>query len=222
MLERELAVVGDVHGDANRLERALDDLLDKRDLHIIFTGDYIDRGPNSKQALDLILAAQRAHPDRLTFLRGNHENALLTYLSRGFLADFAAHGGLATIRSYLTVVRSGAPDEFRRIFPPSHRALLDSMPASYEDEEVLVSHTGFDPADPWNRSFDVMCNRNHADLFRHVGPWPTALTICGHYVQIDRQPYISQHLICVDTGCGTLADGPLTALILPERAFRQY
>jgi serine/threonine protein phosphatase 1 len=219
---RALAVVGDIHGDADRLAAALDVLLADTALHLVFTGDYVNRGPDSRRVLGLLIAARDAHPGGVTLLRGNHEDALLAYLDGGGLPEFAAHGGLATARSYLEVVRSGALDEFRDSFPPAHRSLLEATVAWYEDEDLFVSHAGFDPADPWKRTPRALYAQGHPDLFRHGGPWPRPLTVCGHYVQRGGAPYDSQHLVCLDTGCGTLADGPLTVLTLPERVFSQF
>lgn len=219
---RDLTVVGDIHGDADRLARALDALLPDPSLQIVFTGDYVNRGPDSRRVLDLLMAARDEHPERLILLRGNHENALLAYLDGGSLPEFAAHGGLATVRSYLAVVRSGALDEFRDTFPPTHRLLLEGMRASYENAGVLVSHVGFDPADPWARAPEVFYGRGYPGLFQYGGPWPRPLTVCGHYVQSEGQPYDSPHLVCLDTGCGTLPGAPLTVLTLPGRTFRQF
>lgn len=219
---RALAVVGDVHGDANRLAAALDVLLTDATLHLVFTGDYVNRGPDSRRVLDLLIAAREAHPGGVTLLRGNHEAALLAFLNGGGLPEFAACGGLATVRSYLEVVGSGALDEFRYTFPPAHRALLDSTIGWYEDEDLLVSHAGFDPADPWERTPRALYTQGHPDLFGHDGPWPRPLTVCGHYVQRGGKPYDSPRLVCLDTGCGTLPKGPLTVLTLPARDFSQF
>jgi serine/threonine protein phosphatase 1 len=219
--EKALAVIGDVHADADRLARALDVLLADSRVHLIFTGDYVNRGSDSRRVLDLLTTARNEHAGGVTLLRGNHEDALLAYLDGGSLPDFAAHGGLATVRSYLKVVRSGALDEFRATFPPAHRSLLERMVLSYENDDVLVSHAGFDPADPRARTPQALCD-GHPGLFEHGGPWPQSLTVCGHYVQSDGRPYDSPHLVCLDTGCGTLPGAPLTVLYLPERSFRQF
>jgi serine/threonine protein phosphatase 1 len=219
--KQALAVVGDVHGDADRLARALGVLLADSRMHLVFTGDYVNRGPGSRRVLDLLAAARNEHVGGVTLVRGNHEDALLAYLEGGSLPEFAAHGGLATVRSYLGVVKSGALDEFRATFPRTHRLLLERMVASYEDDDVLVSHAGFDPADPWARTPQALRDGNPG-LFEHRGPWPQSLTVCGHYVQSDGRPYDSPHLVCIDTGCGTLPGAPLTVLYLPERSFRQF
>jgi serine/threonine protein phosphatase 1 len=218
----KLAIVGDIHGNADRLSRALNALLRDRDTHIIFTGDYVNRGPETRRVLELLIAAYDGHPAGVTFVRGNHEAALLAFLDGGDIANFAAHGGLATIRSYLDVVRSGAIEEFRRTFPRDHRLLLETMSPCFENSDLLVSHAGFDPADPLARTAEILYETSHPALFSYKGPWPKQLTVCGHYVQREGIPYDSEHLVCLDTGCGTLPEGPLTVISLPARRFAQF
>ena len=97
--------VGDVHGRSDLLERllaAIDADCEQRPVRrpiIVFVGDYIDRGPKSRNVLDLLLRWQQSH--EAIFLRGNHE----TFLQR-FLADprsldeWRRYGGLETLLSY--------------------------------------------------------------------------------------------------------------------------
>jgi len=217
-----LYVVGDVHGDAERLARSLDYLLARPEAHIIFAGDYVNRGPSSRLVLDLLISAKEAHAGSMTLLRGNHEEALLSYLKTGSLPEFAAHGGLITVRSYLDIITSGALEEFREQYPTPHRIFLESLAGWYEDDEVLISHTGFEPTEPSARTPASLYGKGNPELFQHHGPWPKPLTICGHYVQRGGRPYMSDHLICIDTGCGTVPDAPLTVLSLPGRKVQQF
>ncbi|MCX5389795.1 metallophosphoesterase family protein [Streptomyces sp. NBC_00094] len=215
-------IFGDVHGDADRLERALEYSLKDPSSRLIFTGDYVNRGKRSRQVLDLLIDARSGHPGEVVLLRGNHEESFLKFLDGGRLSDFAAHGGLATIRSYLGEVQSGALEDFKKIFPKGHRKLLEGTLPFYEDQNILVSHAGFDPRDPESRDPAALYSRGHPDIFAHTGPWPSPLTICGHYVQNSLRPYDTENLVCIDTGCGTLPSGPLTGLILPEHRYVQF
>ncbi len=218
----KLAVIGDIHGDSVRLSRALNSLLLDDSLHLIFVGDYVNRGLNTKAVLDLLLSAINKYPDRITLLRGNHDEALLNFLDDGNVANFAAHNGISTIRSYLETVDSNAIEKFRSSFPSEHFDLLRNTQVVYEDSDFLISHCGFDPHDINSRTPDSMYRRGHPGLFHYSGPWPKSLTVCGHYVQEQGVPYISPNLICIDTGCGTINQAPLTVVILPERKLIQY
>src|SRR5258705_6298163 len=114
-----LAIVGDVHGDAVRLEKFLGLYL-HRERHTIFVGDYVNRGPDSARVLDLLLSASTACPQAFTFLKGNHDAALLRYYESGHFAPFAAQGRIATIRSYTANVSRDVAAAVRRAFPRRH------------------------------------------------------------------------------------------------------
>lgn len=214
---RDLAIVGDIHGDSQRLSRLLEHLAGSNRL-IIFVGDYVNRGPNSIGVLELLCELCERQPDAVRCLIGNHELALLEYLDSGDFGAFAALGGAMTIRSYMPAPHGDVHAAFRAAFPERHRKFLNSLLPFWESEELLVSHAGYDPASPWDRSIDVMARRRHPGMFHHLHR-PRPLVVCGHYVQRSGLPYADESLICVDTGCGSVSSGPLTALLLPEREF---
>lgn len=65
--------VGDTHGDFDASKTILDKYLD-RDHTIVFLGDYVDRGPDSKENIYFLLSKKLEFPDRLFLLMGNHES----------------------------------------------------------------------------------------------------------------------------------------------------
>lgn len=210
-----LAIVGDVHGDPYRLRRALRYLLSS-DLTVVFVGDYVNRGPGSREVLDQLVEATGQFGDRLTLIRGNHDQVLLDFLSDGDPRPLTAHGGVSTVRSYLEEGQ-GAFEDFRAAFPADHLRLLESTVDYYESDDLLVTHAGFNPSNIESRSpYDVR-GPGFGAIFNHAGPWPRPLTVCGHFIQSSRRPYLSDPLICIDTGCGSLDDGALTVLYLPSR-----
>ena len=64
--------VGDTHGDLDASQRVLEQYADERTV-IVFLGDYVDRGPQSRENLEYLLRFKVDHPDRLYLLQGNHE-----------------------------------------------------------------------------------------------------------------------------------------------------
>ena len=209
-------VIGDIHGDASRLE-ALLARLDLGSRTLIFLGDYIDRGPDSRRVLDVLCQLKRTLQDRVVFLAGNHELAFLRYLKDGNLPRFAAFGGIATLRSY---VRSPVGDLLKAVheaLPHDHLDFLEALIPAVEHHGYTISHTGLDPEHPEDRSMQVMAELSHPEMFQRELDRPV---VCGHYVQRNQSPMLSDRLFCIDTGCGT-AGGPLTALFLPERSFLQ-
>jgi serine/threonine protein phosphatase 1 len=211
-----VAVVGDIHGNIERLRAALR-ALDEDGRHVIFVGDYVNWGESSSAVLEELSARSLKDPTRYTFLVGNHEIALLAYLADGKFPAFAATGGVPTIRSYLETVHGDVHAAFDRAFPASHRAFLQRLEPYWDDGEVLVSHAGFDPEKPALRSVEAMVTAGGGSPFS-ARSFPRDLVVCGHYVQSSGAPYVGEHLICIDTGCGS-NDGPLTIAWLPERTF---
>jgi serine/threonine protein phosphatase 1 len=215
-MNERATIVGDIHGDARRLDAMLS-TLDLQDRKLVFVGDYIDRGPDSRSVLSILCDLKRALGDRVVFLAGNHDLAFLRYLEDGDLARFAAFGGIATLRSYVTAPVGDVLATMLAAIPSEHVAFLEALLPAWNHGDWLISHTGLDPEHPDDRSMAAMAERSHPDMFQQA---LDRMVVCGHYVQRDRTPTITDRLICIDTGCGTVG-GPLTALLLPERSILQ-
>ena len=67
-----LYAVGDIHGEREMLEELLAKLPLREGDELVFVGDYVDRGPDSRGVVDVLLGFQRRYP--CTFLCGNHES----------------------------------------------------------------------------------------------------------------------------------------------------
>lgn len=215
-----LAIVGDVHGVSTRLARTLDDpRLESR--HVIFVGDLVDRGPDSRGVLEIVAQFKATHSAGVTVLLGNHDHALIQFLQSGISNTFIRNGGIKTVASYFSSPPMGVLAKFRSEFPATHRAVLDTASTFYEDANLLVSHMGFDPKQPENRSLRAMVLEPHLDLFGITVAGAPTLTVCGHYAQRGGKVLDSGSLLCIDTSCGTTSDGPLTTVLLPERTFIQ-
>jgi len=96
-------VIGDIHGCAGELTRLVKALPLAPGDQLIFLGDYIDRGPNSREVVNYLISLQRLGPQvELVFLRGNHEDMLLSYLGLGGQHGdmFLINGGKSTLASY--------------------------------------------------------------------------------------------------------------------------
>src|SRR5678816_4078702 len=95
--------IGDIHGELHQLIRLMSRLPKlTSDDTLVFLGDYIDRGPNSKQVIEYIRHLPKMTRARVVALRGNHEDAWLHVRKHGW-ADFVRpwrHGCLAAYRSF--------------------------------------------------------------------------------------------------------------------------
>src|SRR6185436_521922 len=95
--------IGDIHGETEHLYKVMGSLpsLDEKDT-VVFVGDYVDRGANSKQVVDYVRNLRKETKAKVVALRGNHEDGWLRVIDQGW-DEFVLpppNGCLATMRSY--------------------------------------------------------------------------------------------------------------------------
>lgn len=192
-MSTEIAFVGDVHGNLSAL-RGLWDLLATRGApHVIFLGDYINKGRQSAEVMQELITYWRA--GYATLLRGNHEAALLDALDTGDLATFLKMGGAMTIRSYVGAkVGADVLMDFRAMLPAEHIDAIRRMPQRYETDNLIAQH--IPPADS------------------------TLKYRISSHVPIGELPRIGRYSAQLDTGCGS-ESGRLTALLWPSLDYVQ-
>lgn len=140
-------VVGDIHGCLDELVCLIDQLpLEKSD-RLIFVGDYIDRGPNSKGVVSYLLKIQEQSTRELVFLKGNHEDMFLAYLGLpGQYGDmFLYNGGRATLDSYGVSAAGLSSAEILQRIPPDHMEFFKQLRLYYLDNPFLCIHAGVNP-----------------------------------------------------------------------------
>src|SRR5437868_6809985 len=139
--------VGDVHGCRGKLISLLrwcDEVGRGKKLKYVFLGDYIDRGPDSRAVVDLLIRRQRADPDSVVCLRGNHEQMLVN-ASNADCADrdlmtWLGNGGEQTLQSYCC--------DDPRDLPPDHLDWFRSLPLAHCEEGRFFVHAGIRPEIP--------------------------------------------------------------------------
>jgi serine/threonine protein phosphatase 1 len=140
-------VIGDIHGCCDELRYLVDALPVRPRDEIIFLGDYIDRGPNSCAVVSfLIELTGRLNENKLVFLKGNHEDMLLSYLelSGQHGKMFLLNGGKATLESY-GISAESSPVEFSAAIPPDHLAFFQGLASYYLTEPYFCVHAGVNP-----------------------------------------------------------------------------
>ncbi len=215
--------VGDVHGRFDLLEalyaeirRDLADRRPERSIEI-FLGDYIDRGPQSRDVVEWLLSSQPECDERLC-LMGNHEDLLLGALDDPSAVDaWLLNGGVETILSYCganAAALAGATfaearDAFVAAFPESHRAFVAGLPRMKVFGGYVFVHAGLNPERPLDRQdpFDLLWIRepflsSRVDFGRVV--------VHGHTPAAE--PEIRPTRINIDTGA--FFTGRLTCLVL--------
>ena len=159
---RLVYAVGDVHGYSAQLRQLMVDIRADAERaksaerpRLIFVGDYVDRGPDSRGVIEAVMALLGDAQFEVVALRGNHEHALLRFLDEPeFARAWITNWGEATLRSYGVALPRGPMDEagcarvraeFAAAFPPAHRLFLERLPLSERVGDYLFVHAGVRP-----------------------------------------------------------------------------
>ncbi|WP_293866579.1 metallophosphoesterase family protein [uncultured Alsobacter sp.] len=219
--------VGDVHGRVDLLRElrdlVADDLTGFSDPVItVFLGDYVDRGPDSRQVLDMLVA--RDWPTPIMALRGNHELAFMSFLDEPAMwAQWQSYGALPTLASYGVDVRklmtsgptgevlTAIHDELLAALPPDHLVFLKDLRDRTAAGDYFFCHAGIRPGVPLEQqsAMDLVTIR---EPFLSSGETFGRIIVHGHTpLEI---PQVRANRIGIDTGA--YATGHLTALVLEE------
>ncbi|MBM3949945.1 MAG: serine/threonine protein phosphatase [Rhodospirillales bacterium] len=223
-----LYAVGDVHGRADLLERLHGAIVRDagarraRRRVLVYLGDYIDRGPDSRGVVAR-LAGDGPPGFERRFLLGNHDAFMRDFLDGDdeVLDHWLANGGLAALASY-GVDADAAPAELRarlaRAVPAAHLAFLRALELYHREGGLLFVHAGFRPgvalADQTPE--DMIWIR---DLFLRSDHDFGGLVVHGHSIM--SEPTIRPNRVGIDTGAWR--SGTLTAAAFEgdELAFLQ-
>jgi serine/threonine protein phosphatase 1 len=138
--------IPDLHGRLDLLEAALVAIeADSKGTpyQVVTLGDYIDRGPHSKQVIDRIMDVQ-FHGLPLIALMGNHEHMMLASIAgREPPSLWLRNGGTKTLESYGADLSSGQFDA--RDIPDAHVRWLTNLPMRYVDDHRIYVHAGIIP-----------------------------------------------------------------------------
>lgn len=236
--------IGDIHGNVAALTKLLERIRTESGSGdtVVFLGDYIDRGPDSRGCVEAILQFRADSPADVVCLLGNHEEWFLETE-----ADYSRHSwllgmdGHETIASYsrdadlaLRRARSGAglrlytyrcelPYEvFFDAMPASHRAFFSELELSHQTAECLCSHAGVDPTIPRlaDQSPRVLVWGHPSFPEEYAGEVPV---VYGHWNNGEAtgdsgaRPAVIANTIGVDTS----AHGVVSAVRMPDRRIFQ-
>nr|WP_067956205.1 MULTISPECIES: metallophosphoesterase family protein [Aminobacter] len=223
--------IGDVHGCYREL-RTLEDkvvadaaILPGRKL-IIMLGDYIDRGPDSAQVIDHLIAPPPPGFERLC-LMGNHETQTLDYLDGKLsLARWLSTGARSTLFSYgidaehLGELYGGGnrlDDHIRETIPPEHIAFMRDLPIMAYSERFVFVHAGIRPGVPLLDQEDddlLYIREEFFEASRRLDRW----VVHGH-TPVDH-PRIDGRRLDIDTGA--FKTGRLTAVRISGKSGRLF
>jgi serine/threonine protein phosphatase 1 len=217
--------IGDIHGRLDLLEDLEDQILAHAAEYpasrrvLVYIGDYIDRGYQSRQTLDHLLDSP-LRGFEVVHLAGNHERTMLDFLDDVSVgAGWLRYGGRETLFSYgiewdrdlasadecLERIRQ----ELRQKLPDRHRRFLSGLPLMHEEGGYVFVHAGVRPGVPLDRQAaeDLLWIR---DEFLVSAADHGKVVVHGH--SISERPELRPNRVGIDTGA--FATGRLTCLVL--------
>lgn len=230
-IQGPVAVIGDVHGQIEKLDAILAKLRQTPDYSrrwIVFIGDLVDRGTNPKAVLDRMFSLQREHP-QTTSVIGNHELAMagaLGLIPTPSYADWATqwveqYGVDTTFASYDAPM--GDLAALKANLPAEHADFIANGPWVVEHPQAIFVHAGLDPNQPLELQLRILRQR---DFTLNRPPWLCSKTFVENGVPPDcpvmvvsghvpvREVVYRPNRLLIDTTGGR--GGDLSCVLLPE------
>ena len=223
---KRIYAIGDVHGCADLLERLLA-LIDAdaagAAYALVFLGDYVDRGPDSRGVLSRLVELAASDQENV-FLKGNHEAAMCDFLLAPAANEEWLHwGGDKTLDSYgVKDYWDREPEEtaadFANALPEAHKRFLRGLALTHTVGDYVFVHAGFKPgvALEAQSESDMLWIRSEFHNTQ-TNKRPDKTVVHGHH-PVPR-PLDAGWRIDVDTGA--VWSSMLTALVL-EGATRRF
>lgn len=227
-----LYAIGDIHGRLDLLTQLLEQIGEMETASpsdraiLVFLGDYIDRGPDSRGVIELLLNGLPENFEPV-FLRGNHEEMLWeTLQSHEYFHFWALNGGIATARSYGVQIADDVPvhlldsvaisRDLVEAVPQSHKDFIEALQIRAEAGDYLFVHAGIRPNVPIEAQTDRDCLLIRNEFLSFQGDFGK-IVVHGHTPV--PEPESLHNRIGVDTGA--FHTGRLTAVCLegPSRRF---
>jgi serine/threonine protein phosphatase 1 len=191
---RTLAI-GDIHGCLTALTTLLTFVAPAPDDRLITLGDYVDRGPDTRGVLDLLIDLHAK--GRLIALRGNHEEMIIdSRTDETTRRMWWMCGGRETLASYGA---SASDAENLDFVPPAHWLFMEETCVDwFETERHFFVHANAYPDVPFEEQPRFMLLWE--TLFEPIRHISGKVMICGHTRQRDGLPRNLGSTVCIDTG----------------------
>jgi serine/threonine protein phosphatase 1 len=157
MVGRATYAIGDVHGRLDLVRAALHAIrrhaagLESR---IVFLGDYVDRGPDSRGVIELLMGLQQA--GEIVCLKGNHEDMMVRALRERRPEDvrlWLRYGGVETLQSYGVSDIAAAAGSV----PDAHLRWMTRLPLTSGDVHRIYVHAGLTPGTAFDEQGQDAC-----------------------------------------------------------------
>ena len=216
-LGQRIYAIGDIHGCLERLvamhEAIAAELADRPidDVVLVHLGDYVDRGPESAEVVEWLLAGPPVPGATVVNLMGNHEHMMLTAVASGDKSSadhWLTNGGADSLMSW-GVPRTMKPEEWGRRVPIAHLVFLRDLAISHRVGPYFFVHAGIRPG-------VALETQTRQDMLWIREPFLSskldhgAVVVHGHTPK--HEPTVRSNRIGIDTGA--VLGGALTCAVL--------
>ena len=210
--------IGDIHGMDDLLAEMLAAIDADAAAHglpatVVFLGDAVNRGPQTRQVLDRLAGGPYRPDRRWIVLRGNHEQAMLEALTiddEGRFRRWLKMGGMHSLASYGGTLKDATPGRARELIGGVHVDFLAGLPLAHVAGAHLFVHAGVEPGVPLHLQRAQMLMTIRGAFFRQAHCLP--YTVVHGHTRTAGRPLLGPGRIGVDTGA--YATGILTALAI--------
>jgi serine/threonine protein phosphatase 1 len=198
-MDMTTVAIGDIHGMYDMLDKLLSEIdafaAQKPELghsQLIFLGDYVDRGPDSRKVVKRLRVLEGPS---VICLRGNHEQMMIDcHKKPEDWQNFLINGGDQTIRSY-----KGHEDQFE-----DDRLWMSTLKTSFEDGLRIFVHGGIKPGRSFTRQTDHDKMWIRDEFLEFSGAFPKYVvhghTITSYFGLSEREPFVAENRCDIDTG----------------------
>lgn len=205
-------VIGDIHGMYDQFKHLVEKIksLIKIDIEknipytLVFTGDYVDRGPKSKEVLDELIKLKNELKDNVVLLRGNHEVALMGLFSCDDWKRYYTFGAYQTVKSF------NFDDKLLFFY---QNWLIDNTKYLHVHENLIFVHAGLPVGMKEDEYYELIRNPKNDDIIWIREPFlglymkgnvpsfmKDKIVIHGHTMEISDSVNVYKNRICVDKG----------------------
>lgn len=213
-MEGKIYAIGDIHGCLDPLNRLLKKIgPDPERDRLVFLGDYINRGPDSRGVIERLIEVKKEHP-LTVLLKGNHEVMFSDYLEGRHRELFLHAGGLETLNSYDINLFERTND--RKKIPEGHVQFLQELLPFWETNDYIFVHAGFEKGrHPAMQRSEWLYWADRKRFLRQRFPGGKKIVIFGHFAE--DEPIVMEDKVGIDSGA--VYGGKLTGLVLPDMRF---
>lgn len=211
-------VIGDIHGEVTKLQKLIRELKKLGIDKLIFIGDYLDKGENSKATLDYLQGLSKKY--HCIFLLGNHEYFWIKFAENGeYREAILKYGGKKTMKDF-NIIKLRSEQAKKQLYYP-YKDFFDGLKKYAWEKGFFISHSGINPdlvnVSQWDKLDEKEFIFQRLNMINYKKLLKGRRLIFGHTAF--KRPFYDGYKIGIDTGAYIENQSPLTAFELSNEFF---